>query len=337
MQTQLDDAAQQPLALSLSLISTFKAAKVFNDNTSPISSLSFDDTGELCVTSSSDESIHIYNCREGTLQGTLFSKKYGVHLARFTHRSSNVIYASTKDDDSLRYLSLHDNKYIRYFRGHKKKVISVEMSPLDDVFLSASLDETVRLWDLRSSSCQGLLNVSGRPTIAFDPSGLTFAVGLNSNTIKIYDVKTFDKGPFATWTLSDHQSPQGFPTWTSLKFTNDGKNILITTVGNTHYLVDAFEGHLKQRFEGHIGLQSPDNGGCDAGLSPDGRFVFAGSQDGSLCVWDIENPSMDNKPIKILKTEEAPLSCFGFNPKYTMMVTGHEQLALWQPSLTIST
>jgi hypothetical protein len=35
---------------------------------------------------------------------------------------------------------------------------------------------------------------------------------------------------------------------------------------------------------------------------------------------------MDNKPIKILKTEEAPLSCFGFNPKYTMMVTGHEQL-----------
>jgi hypothetical protein len=35
---------------------------------------------------------------------------------------------------------------------------------------------------------------------------------------------------------------------------------------------------------------------------------------------------MDNKPIKILKTEQTPLSCFGFNPKYTMMVTGHEQV-----------
>lgn len=32
------------------------------------------------------------------LQATLYSKKYGVHLARFTHRSSNVIYASTKED-----------------------------------------------------------------------------------------------------------------------------------------------------------------------------------------------------------------------------------------------
>lgn len=54
--------------------------------------------------------------------------------------------------------------------------------------------------------------------------------------------------------------------------------------------------------------------------------MYSGSQDGSLCVWDIENPSMDNKPIKQLKAEEAPLSCFGFNPRYTMMVTGHQQV-----------
>lgn len=66
MQNQVDEAAlQPPLSLSLSLISTFKPSKVFKDNTRPISSLSFDDSGELCVTSSSDESIHIYNCRQG--------------------------------------------------------------------------------------------------------------------------------------------------------------------------------------------------------------------------------------------------------------------------------
>lgn len=51
----------------------------------------------------------------------IMSGKYGVHLARYTHKSSAIIHTSTKEDDSIRYLSLHDNTYLRYFRGHKRK------------------------------------------------------------------------------------------------------------------------------------------------------------------------------------------------------------------------
>ena len=33
------------------------------------------------------------------------------------------------------------------------------MSPIDDTFLSGSLDKTIRLWDLKSPNCQvGLLS-----------------------------------------------------------------------------------------------------------------------------------------------------------------------------------
>ena len=52
---------------------------------------------------------------------TLYSKKYGVDMIRFTHAVNTVIYTSNKMDDNIRYLSLHDNKYIRYFSGHTKK------------------------------------------------------------------------------------------------------------------------------------------------------------------------------------------------------------------------
>lgn len=34
------------------------------------------------------------------------------------------------------------------------RVIAVEMSPVNDTVMTSSLDQTVRLWDLRSSTCQ---------------------------------------------------------------------------------------------------------------------------------------------------------------------------------------
>lgn len=49
---------------------------------------------------------------------TLYSKKYGIAHARFTHRRENIIHASTKGDHAIRYHSMHDNKYLSYFQGH---------------------------------------------------------------------------------------------------------------------------------------------------------------------------------------------------------------------------
>jgi WD40 repeat protein len=45
-------------------------------------------------------------------------------------------------------------RYLRYFKGHRDAVVSLEMSPSSDMFLSASKDKTVRMWDLRAHPCQ---------------------------------------------------------------------------------------------------------------------------------------------------------------------------------------
>jgi hypothetical protein len=45
-------------------------------------------------------------------------------------------------------------RYLRYFKGHRDQVVAVCMSPKTDAFLSASLDKTMRLWDLRTNACQ---------------------------------------------------------------------------------------------------------------------------------------------------------------------------------------
>lgn len=61
-------------------------------------SIDYDDEGELLMTSASDETIQIYNVKDGRHEKSLLSKKYGVKLAKFTHTSSSILYASTKQN-----------------------------------------------------------------------------------------------------------------------------------------------------------------------------------------------------------------------------------------------
>ncbi len=74
--------------------------------------------------------------RISSLAKRIYSRKYGCGLARFTHRSNNILHSSTVGDgitcihrsrsdelDVIRYLSVHDNKYLQYFRGHTGRFV----------------------------------------------------------------------------------------------------------------------------------------------------------------------------------------------------------------------
>ena len=69
-----------------------------DDPKTSVTSLDFDDSGELALVARDDETLQIYNCKEGKHAKELKSQKYGVHLARFTHHAQSIVYASTKVD-----------------------------------------------------------------------------------------------------------------------------------------------------------------------------------------------------------------------------------------------
>ncbi|KAK7102482.1 WD repeat-containing protein 82-like [Littorina saxatilis] len=299
----------------------FRVAKIFRENTDRVSSINFSANGETLISSSDDDSIVIYDCLNGTPKRTLNSKKYGVDLIRYTHAPNTALHCSTKVDDTIRYLSLHDNKYIRYFPGHAKKVVTLCMSPIDDTFISGSMDKTIRLWDLRSQNCQGLMHLTGRPVAAFDPEGLIFGAGVNSESVKLYDLRSFDKGPFATFKLPQDKECD----WTGLKFSPDGKLILISTNGSVIRLIDAFHGTPLQTF---VGFQNNRGIPLEACFTPDSQFVFCGSTDGKVHCWSTETGAK----IAILSSDHpGPIQNLQFNPKYMMMATACTNMAFWLP------
>lgn len=323
--TAASQSQHSRLTLTDEVIASFRPSKVFKAPAyiqpgRHFTSLDFDDRGEMCVTSSDDETIHLFNVKTGKHAKTLNSKKYGVDLVRFTHKSSAVLYASTKTDDTIRYHSLHDNRYIQYFRGHKAKVCSLQMNPIDDTFLSAAVNESVKLWDLRSPNPQGHLPIHGHPTVAFDPSGQVFALAISQrNVILLYDSKKFSDAPFLTLPLADDaylsrfSMPPRQPIITSLTFSpsSSSGHLLVGTSGDQHYVMDSFNNAYFWRLVGHEGLekaQAPPPLDSDVGVSapqgsstlaeaglsseevtwsPDGRYVLSGSTNGQVCIWEI--------------------------------------------------
>lgn len=307
------------------VIRSMRVGKVFRDNQDSINHMHFSTDGASLISSSEDDQIVIYDCERGTQKRTLNSKKYGVDLIHFTQNKTNVVHASTKENDIIRYLNVHENKYISYLRGHTKKVVTLCMNPTDETFLSGSLDKTIRLWDIRSSYCQGFMNLAGRPVAAFDPEGLIFAAGISSESVKLYDLRSFDKGPFSSFKVPMEGSKD--VEWTGLKFSPDGKTILISTNGSMIKLIDAFSGNILQTFTGHLNTKSIP---LEASFSPDSQFVISGSTDGRIHIWNAENGT---KVCVLNGDHTGPVGCVQFNPKYMMMASTCKNMAFWLPSV----
>lgn len=320
-------------------------------------SVDFDDSGELLLLARTDDTLQLYNTKAGAHAKELKSQKYGCALARFTHHAQSLIYASTKLDDGIRYLSTHDNSYIRYFRGHTGRVTSLSLCPSNDTFLSASLDNTVKLWDLRSSSPQGNLNLHGATLTAYDPSATVIAIAsAATNSIMLYDLRNFDKPPFATFDMLEtertfarshgHRPGEG---WTCLEFSNNGKYILVGTSGPGHFLLDAFDGTLvgylhrppgPPPFPTEVNAKDgtpPRHDAAslqgDACFSPCGRYVVSSSAQAGLLVWDSLGEKRSSGTMLPMTDLPGPKTAtvVGYNPRHNLIASASSDVALWVP------
>lgn len=127
------------------------------------------------------------------------------------------------------------------------------MSPAADTFVSASLDATVRLWDLRQSACQGLIHMPrtapaarGTPwaLAAFDPTGSVVAVAAphaapGAAEVKLFDAAQYERGPFSAATVP------GVADALSLQFSPDGQRLLLLTAARRLLLLDTKPGSDK--------------------------------------------------------------------------------------------
>ncbi|KAL8144467.1 hypothetical protein V2J09_017499 [Rumex salicifolius] len=309
------------LELSEEILQSMEVGLAFRDYSGRISSMDFHRTSTYLVTASDDESIRLYDYSSATCLKTINSKKYGIDLVCFTSHPTTVIYSSKNGwDESLRLLSLNDNKYLRYFKGHHDRVVSLSLCS-HECFISASLDRTVLLWDQRADKCQGLLRVQGRPAAAYDNQGLVFAVAFGG-CIRMFDARNYGKGPFDTFSVGGDLSDPSV-----VKFSNDGRLILLTTGDGYVHVLDSFHGMPMSTF--NVKPVST-NSTLEASFSPEGTFVISGSGDGSVYAWSVRS----GKEVASWMSTECEPPVVKWAPGSLMFATGSTELSFWIPDLS---
>ncbi|CAG07006.1 unnamed protein product [Tetraodon nigroviridis] len=221
---------------------------------------------------------------------------------------------------------LRSFRVAKVFRENSDKINCFDFSTNGETIISSSDDDSLVLYDCQEgkhypvplpsrqqihpllswAQQKGLMHLQGKPVCSFDPEGLIFAAGINSEMVKLYDLRSFDKGPFATFKLQYDRTCE----WTGIKFSNDGKLILLSTNGAALRILDAFKGVVLHSFGGYNNSKGVT---LEASFTPDSQFVMIGSEDGKIHVWNAES----GMKVALLDGKHTgPICCLQFNPKY---------------------
>lgn len=191
------------------------------------------------------------------------------------------------------------------FAGHVAAVSCCAWHPSGRVFVSASLDRMLKIWDAASGF--GLMNLQGHVahvlSCAWSHAGTALASSSSDGMLKIWDglngqeLKTIQAHDLSA--NACYWSPCG----TRLLSCGDDKLLKIW---------DAGTGSLLHRMAGH---SSPLL--CCA-WSPDGRHVIAGSADHTLSLWKADSGEI----IARLPGHQGAVVCCAWSPDGRQIVTG---------------
>ncbi|MEE6479714.1 hypothetical protein FKM82_012347 [Ascaphus truei] len=160
------------------------------------------------------------------------------------------------------------------YRGHSDSVDQLCWHPSNpDLFVTASGDKTIRIWDVRTAKCTATVKTKGENiNICWSPDGQTIAVGNKDDMVTFIDVKNYRSRAEEQFKFEVNEI-----SW------NNDNNLFFLTNGNGCINILSYP-ELKpvQSINAH-----PSNCICIK-FDPTGKYFATGSADALVSLWDVD-------------------------------------------------
>ena len=181
--------------------------------------------------------------------------------------------------------------------GHTERVRSVAYSPDGTRIVTASFDNTARIWD--ATTGQQVMQLNGHADrlryAAFSPDGLRVVTASHDKTARIWDAVTGRQ----IVQLNGHTDAVR-----SATFSSDGSRVVTGSYDGTARIWDAATGKQLTLLAGHSDRVT------SAGFSPDGTRVVTACFDRTAHLWDVAT----GKEIRVLSGHTGQLTWAVFSP-----------------------
>jgi WD40 repeat protein len=198
--------------------------------------------------------------------------------------------------------------------AHESGVNAAQFSPDGQRIVTASGDNTARIWDAKTG--QELAKLSGHEfsvrAAQFSPDGQRIVTASWDKTARIWDAKTGQE----LAKLSGHESMVN-----AAQFSPDGQRIVTASGDNTARIWDAKTGQELVKLSGHESMVNA------AQFSPDGQRIVTASGDNTARIWDAKT----RQELAKLSGHEDSVRAAQFSPDGQRIVTasGDNTARIW--------
>ncbi len=264
--SQILVSGSEDQTLSVWDVPAAQCRQILTGHDSSVNAVAWSSSGQILASGSADHTIRLWDLRKGRIYRVL-EQESAVSAVAFSPDGKILVSAGV--DAILKVWEVNTGECIKICSGHDSRINSIEFVPLhtpfgssaeietgsntngfegedwftdvevEQIFASASADQTIRLWDVPTGRClqTWLGHSQSVEAIAFHPHEPILASGSVDQTVKLWNrytgqcLKTFDQTPDSIQTVA---------------FSPNGKILAISRTHGTLQLWDVQTGEYRE-------------------------------------------------------------------------------------------